>query len=91
MRDNQHIFAAQHVRLHVVHVIGPDARTGIAQAFTAGRRNVIRPAPDMHLLFAPFDASVVLVEAGQVAIIALVQGLVADCFKAGLADLFEME
>ena len=43
----------------------------------------------MHLLLAPFGAGIVLVEAGQVAIVALVQRLVADRLEIALADLVE--
>ena len=40
----------------------------------------------MHLLLAPFLASIVLVEAREVAIVALVERLVADRFQLALAD-----
>ena len=43
----------------------------------------------MHLLLAPFRAGVVLVEAGEVAIVALVQRLVADRLQVALAELIE--
>lgn len=43
----------------------------------------------MHLLFAPLLACVVLVEARQVAVVALVERLVADRFERGLADGIE--
>ena len=39
----------------------------------------------MDLLFAPFPARVVLVEAGEVAIVALVERLVADRVQVALA------
>ena len=77
VRRDQHALAREHIRLDVVHVIGQRAGQRIFQAFAAGRRHIIGAAPDMDLLFAPFLARVVLVEAGQIAIIALVQGLVA--------------
>ena len=83
------VLAAQHMRLHVVQIIGPDARAGVLQALAAGRRDVVGAAPDMHLLLAPFGAGVVLVEAGEVAIVALVERLVADGLQAGLADRVE--
>src|SRR5665213_4200639 len=37
------------------------------------RRDVVGAPPDMHLLLAPFLAGVVFVQAGQIAIVALVQ------------------
>jgi hypothetical protein len=43
----------------------------------------------MHLLLAPLGAGVVLVEAGEIAVVALVQRLVADRLEAGLADRVE--
>ena len=43
----------------------------------------------MHLLLAPVGARVVLVEAGEVAVVALVERLVADDRQAGLAELVE--
>ena len=43
----------------------------------------------MHLLLAPLLAGIVLVEAGEVAIVALVQGLVRDGRQIRLADLVE--
>ena len=43
----------------------------------------------MHLLLAPFGAGVVLVEAGEVAIVALVERLVADRLEVALADRVE--
>ena len=45
----------------------------------------------MHLLLAPFLAGVVLVQAGQIAVVALVQRLVADDRNAGLTHLAEQE
>ncbi len=67
-------------------VIGQHARHRILEAFAAGRRNVIGPAPDMDLILAPFLAGFVLVEAGQVAIVALVERLVPGDGKRGLAE-----
>ena len=40
----------------------------------------------MHLVLAPLLAGVVLVEAGKIAIVALVERLVADGFQIALAD-----
>src|SRR5690606_30265361 len=61
-------------------------RAGVAQALAAGRRRVVGAAPDVHLLLAPLGARVVLVEARQVAIVALVERLVADGFEPALTD-----
>lgn len=45
----------------------------------------------MDLLFAPFRPRIVLVETGEVAVVALVQGLIADRFERRLADGVEDE
>ncbi len=45
----------------------------------------------MHLLLTPFLAGVVLVEAGQITVIALVQGLIAHDRNAGLAHFGKRE
>lgn len=86
---DQHLLALQHQRQDLGEVIGPDAGAGVAQAFAAGRRNVVGPAPDMHLLLAPLLAGIVLVETGEIAVVALVQRLVADRLQVRLADLVE--
>src|SRR5690606_34247428 len=57
----------------------PDPGPRIAQALTSRRRDVIGAPPDVHLLLAPFDARLILVHAGKVTIIALVQrGIALD-------------
>ena len=43
----------------------------------------------MHLLFTPFFARIVLVEAGQVAIVALIERLILDHGQIGLPDFVE--
>jgi hypothetical protein len=43
----------------------------------------------MDLLLTPAGAGVVLVETGEITVIALVQGLVRDGLEIGLADLFQ--
>jgi hypothetical protein len=43
----------------------------------------------MDLLLAPLGAGVILVEAGEIAVIALVQRLVVDRLEIGLADAVE--
>ncbi|MNY42542.1 hypothetical protein D3C86_1774450 [compost metagenome] len=45
----------------------------------------------MHLLFAPFFARIILVETGEITIVALVQRLIADGFQRRLADGIEHE
>ncbi len=89
MGGDQNGLLAQHMWLDGVKVIGPDARAGVLQAFAARRRDVIGTAPDVNLFLTPLCAGVILVETGEIAIVALVQGLVADGFKARLAKLVE--
>ncbi|MNH92223.1 hypothetical protein D3C73_447990 [compost metagenome] len=43
----------------------------------------------MNLLLAPLGAGIVLVEAGEIAVVAFVERLVLDRFKVRLADLVE--
>jgi hypothetical protein len=70
-------------------VIGQHPRGGVLQALAARRRHVVGPPPDMDLLLAPFRAGVVLVEARQLAVVALVQRHVAMSRQGGLAKLIE--
>ena len=89
MRGDEHAPAAHHVGQDARQVIGPDARAGVAQAFAARRVDVVGAAPDVHLLLAPFLPRIVLVEAGEVAVVALVQRQVAMLLEAGLAELLQ--
>ena len=75
------------MRLDLVEVVGPDPRAGIAERLAAGRGDGIGAAPEMDLLLAPLLAGVILVEADEVAVVALVQRLVAERLQAGLAEL----
>jgi hypothetical protein len=52
----------------------------------ATRRDIVAAAPDVHLLLAPALAGIILVEAGEIAVIALVQSLVADGLQLLLAE-----
>ena len=56
-----------------MHVIRQRARQRILQALAAGRRHVVGAAPDQHLVLAPFLAGVILVEAGEIAVVAFVE------------------
>jgi hypothetical protein len=89
MGCDQHGLAAQHAGQDLGHVVGPDAGAGVLEALAAGRRHVVGAAPDVDLLLAPFLAGVVLVEAGEIAIVTLVERLVADHLEIGLADALE--
>jgi hypothetical protein len=89
VRRDDDLLAAHDGRQDVEDVVGPDAGAGILQRLAAGRRHVIGTAPDLDLLLAPLGARIVLVEAGEVAIVALVQGKVADRRQIGLAELAE--
>ena len=59
------------------------------QAFTARWLNIIRPAPDVNLLFTPFLPCIVLVQTCQVTVVALVQGLVAGRRQACLVQFLQ--
>ena len=89
MRGHQGAFAAQHAGQDLLHVVRQRARQRVLEAFAAGRRHVIGTAPDQHLLLAPLLAGVILVETGQIAIVALVQRQVLVGLQPGLAELGE--
>src|SRR5258706_10821671 len=89
MRRDDDIFSGLHLRPDHLVVVGQRPRRRVLEALTAWRRDVIAAAPDVHLLLAPAAPRIVLIEAGQVAIIALVQRLVLVCFEAALAHPVE--
>ena len=89
MRDHHHALAAQHARQDFLHVIRQHARGRVPQAFAARRRDVVGAAPYQHLLVAPFLARIVLVEADEIAIVALVQRLILEDRDFVLAHLGE--
>ena len=91
MSRDENLLATQNARQDFRQVVGPDAGTGVAQAFAARRRDVIGAAPDMNLLLAPLGAGIILVEAGEIAVVALVQRLILDGLQSLLADLVEDE
>ena len=78
MGGHQHVFALADVAHDGAVEEGGGAVAGALQALAVGRRRVVAAAPDVHLFFAIFGAHVVLVQAGEVAVVALVQGVVAD-------------
>src|SRR5690606_30667339 len=67
------------------------ARQRVAQGFAAGRSDVVGAAPDMNLLLPPFLAGVILVQAREIAIVALVQRLVLDDGNVGLVHFREQQ
>ncbi len=85
MRRHQHVLAAHHPRQDFGHVIGQRARQRVLEALAAGRGDVVGAAPFEYLLLAPFLAGIVLVEADQIAIVALVERLILDHRNIGLA------
>ncbi len=54
-------------------VVGPHAVQGVLEAFAARWRDVVGSPPKLHLGFAPLLARFILVEAGELAVIAFVQ------------------
>ncbi len=54
-------------------VIRLNSRQCVLEAFAARRRDVIGSPPELHLRFAPFMSRLVLVEAGQLAVVAFIQ------------------
>src|SRR3984885_16373354 len=84
MRGDQDALAVKHGWEDVLAIIGESARDRILQAFTAGRVDVVTASPNVDLLLAPFLARIVLVEPGEIAIVAFVEGLVPLFRQAGL-------
>src|SRR4029453_16436021 len=84
MRCNKYRLAAQHMRLHLMQVVGPYPGAGVLQALAAGWRHVVGTAPDMDLLLAPLPAGVILVQAVEIAIVTLVEGLVPNGLQIAL-------
>ena len=64
-------------RLDLLHCNRATCAPRILQALAARRRHLVGAAPDLHLLLTPFVAGVVLVEAGQIAVVAFVQRQIA--------------
>src|SRR5690606_12442667 len=89
MRADQNRLSTKHMRLDDVHIVRPYACAGILQAFAARRRNVVGAPPDKDLIFAPFGACIILVEARQIAIVTLVERLVANGLQVALVEFFE--
>src|SRR5690606_4692866 len=86
---NDDILARQDLRQDLADIVGQYPGQGVAQAFAAGRGDVVGAAPVVDLLLTPVLARLVLVETGKFAVIPLVQRDVAPYRKAGLAELFE--
>ncbi len=89
VRGNQDALAAQDGRQHGLAIIGQDPGNRILQAFAARRRHIVGPPPNLHLVLAPSPARIILVEAGQIAVIAFVQGLIGGRCKPGLSEFLE--
>ena len=85
MGRHQNAFSGKHEGLNMYHVIGQRAGQRIFQGLAARWRHIIGPAPDQHLLFAPFLAGIVLIQSCEFAIVALVQCLVAGFWQTRLA------
>ncbi len=57
---------------------GEGAFAAVFEGFTVGGGDIVGASPDVDLLFAVFGTHVVFVEAGEVAVVAFVEGGVAD-------------
>ena len=84
VRSDKDVLAAQNLRQDALTIIGKRARDRVLQAFAVGRRDVIAATPQVNLLLAPLLAGVVLIQAAEIAVVALVQCLVAMIRQAGL-------
>src|SRR5690606_3214712 len=72
-------------------IVGKRARSGILEALTSGRIDIVAASPDVHLLLTPAATRVILVEAREVAVVALVERLVGMGHEAGLTELLKHE
>jgi hypothetical protein len=91
VRGDDDGLALANVRQNLALEIGERARRRVFQALAARPRwgYVVAAAPDVDLLLAVLFAGFVLVQALEVAVVALVQGLVALGRQAGLAEHVE--
>src|SRR5271154_4015948 len=78
MRDDKDAFAAQDAGQDLLAIIWNDAGNCILQALAAWWAHAIGAPPKQNLLFAPPRPRLVFVETAEIAIVALVQGFVAD-------------
>lgn len=90
MRGDDDILALLDEGKDFLVVVGPDSFCGELETLTSGGRDVVASAPDVHLFLAPLFARVVLVQAAQLAIVALVECLVLVDRDGFLADLLEL-
>src|SRR5260370_7642210 len=88
MRGDEHALPIQHGRQDVLAIIGKGARDRVLEALAAGRRDVVAAPPDLHLLLAPALTGIILVEAVEIAVVALVERLVGARRQSRLAALF---
>src|SRR4051812_2606191 len=89
MRGDQHALAAQYARQNLLHVTGQHPRCGILQALAARRRHVIRAAPEMYPLLAPFLDGRGPRDAGELTVVALVEMRIAYNRDAGLLEFIK--
>src|SRR5271169_2927863 len=89
MRRHQNTLAAKNGGENVLTIIGERAGDGVLETFPAGRLDVVTAPPFVNLLLAPFLARIVLVEADEIAVVALVERLIAAFGQAGQAQFGE--
>ena len=87
MGDDDHALALLQLRHDPLLEEREDAQRGVLEAFAAGRGDVVGALPEMHLLGAPALARLFLVDADQLAIIALVERRGLDGRDFVLAEL----
>lgn len=69
--------------------VGQGALGGELEGLSAGGRDIVAAPPDVDLLLAPLFAGIVLVEPGELAVVALVERLVLVDRDVLLVDLVE--
>lgn len=91
MRSDDDVLALLDQRQDLLVVVRPNTFGGELQALTTGRRDVVAPTPDVNLLVTPLLPGIVLVEAAQLSVVALVESLVLVNGDVLLTDLLELD
>src|SRR5262245_48473684 len=89
MRRDEDIAIGRNLRPDLALVVGQYALGGILQALATWRRNIKAAPPSMHLLLAPAFARLILVEPGKIAVVALVEPLIAAHRQSRLPEFRE--
>ncbi len=87
--DDDDVLAGRELRRDALLEEGNHALSGVFQAFASGRGDVVRALPEVDLLGSPAPARLVLVDAHQLAIVALVERRILHRGDVFLIELVE--